>query len=54
MRPLLAWLADTLLGPRCPHHCGYRARGWRTLQAHMDAHFDIDHAGDPTPEGTTR
>ena len=36
MTSLLAWLADVLLGPRCP--CGYRARGWRTLAAHLDHH----------------
>lgn len=33
---LLAWLADVLLGPTCPHACGYRARGHRTLATHTD------------------
>jgi len=45
MRSLLDWLADITLGPRCPHHCGHRARGWRTAAAHLD----IDHAGDKDP-----
>jgi hypothetical protein len=39
---LLDWLADCLFGPRCPIGCGYRARGPRTMFAHMA----IDHAGD--------
>lgn len=34
---------DALLGPSCPYGCGYRARGWRSLAAHID----LDHAGDP-------
>jgi hypothetical protein len=42
MSNLLAFLADTLLGPRCPYGCGYRARGHRTLAAHNA----FEHAGD--------
>lgn len=34
MRPLLAWLADMMLGPLCPYGCGYRARGPRTMNSH--------------------
>lgn len=43
MTSLLHWLADILLGPLCPHGCGHRARGPRSLAAHLH----IDHAGDP-------
>lgn len=42
MTSFLAWLANVLLGPACPHGCGYRGRGPRTLAAHCD----YDHAGD--------
>jgi len=34
MNPFLAWLADVMLGPRCPV-CGDRARGHRTLAVHV-------------------
>lgn len=44
-RRALAWLTDRLLGPRCPHGCGHRARGWRTLADHLD----FDHHGELTP-----
>lgn len=37
---IIAWLADVTLGPLCPHGCGYRARGPRTLHAHLHT----DHA----------
>lgn len=36
MKSVLTWVADVLLGPRCPLGCGYRARGWRTLNSHCD------------------
>lgn len=32
----LAWLGDIFLGPACPHDCGHRARGPRTLHDHLD------------------
>lgn len=44
-RNFAAWLADVLLGPACPYRCGHRARGDRTLAAHIHH----DHAGDPHP-----
>lgn len=40
MTSLLQWIADVALGPRCPKGCGHRARGWRTLSAHLH----LDHA----------
>lgn len=42
MRSLRAWLADVFLGPACPHRCGHRARGPRSLAAHCW----LDHAGE--------
>lgn len=45
MRSLLAWLADVMLGPPCPHRCGYRGRGPRSL----DTHVHVEHAGDQLP-----
>lgn len=45
IRNLLAWAADVLIGPACPHRCGHRARGRNTLHDHVH----LEHAGDPTP-----
>jgi hypothetical protein len=41
VRSLLAWLADVVLGPRCPVGCGERV-----FPKDEATHVDVEHAGD--------